>query len=230
MRSLIYIVIILLSITVIEAAVPKKTIEAVSDLYRYTNGWSWRNQQNWLTGDPCENSWFGVTCDARKTQILKIELSNNNLNGFLTNTIDSISSFITVLDLSSNELKGSLPKEIRKLTTLKTLDLSDNKLIGTIPSELNNLASLTTLLLDHNRFTCVDDKFKPTVTTCDLSVNFFQCADKKCPWRKLYREGAGVCALPCGNVFGNSTQNPLIRGQVPRAAPPPKRPRVFPTF
>ena len=35
---------------------------ALVDFYKATHGIRWRRSQSWLTGDPCENSWYGVTC------------------------------------------------------------------------------------------------------------------------------------------------------------------------
>ena len=32
------------------------------DLYHATNGPKWRNNSNWLNGDPCKQSWKGVDC------------------------------------------------------------------------------------------------------------------------------------------------------------------------
>ena len=31
-------------------------------IFNTTNGVSWRNSTNWGTGDPCANSWFGISC------------------------------------------------------------------------------------------------------------------------------------------------------------------------
>ena len=35
---------------------------ALVDIYFATNGQQWLNNANWMDGDPCLNSWFGVTC------------------------------------------------------------------------------------------------------------------------------------------------------------------------
>ena len=36
-------------------------------LYAATNGAEWTNNENWLVGDPCDNKWFGITCDGSHT-------------------------------------------------------------------------------------------------------------------------------------------------------------------
>ena len=59
------------------------TLSALSALYVGTAGsTSWASNANWMNGDPCDNSWFGVTCS---------------------------SGDVTQLDLNSNKLKGALP-------------------------------------------------------------------------------------------------------------------------
>ena len=41
-------------------------------LYNSTDGDNWRDNDNWLVGDPCINDWHGVYCDANDTQIEKL--------------------------------------------------------------------------------------------------------------------------------------------------------------
>jgi hypothetical protein len=43
------------------AATPQQIL-ALEELYNSTNGPSWINSTNWLEGDPCSNSWFGINC------------------------------------------------------------------------------------------------------------------------------------------------------------------------
>ena len=54
------------------------------------------------------------------------------------------------LQLNSNMLTGSIPTEIRDLTSLEALDLEDNSLSGAIPTELGSLSNLTDLDLSGN--------------------------------------------------------------------------------
>ena len=62
-----------------------------------TNGANWTNNQNWLIGQPCENSWFGISCQPP------------GCHG--DETIDNGPCVITDLDLGSNGLRQSLDQQ-----------------------------------------------------------------------------------------------------------------------
>lgn len=66
--------------------------------------------------------------------ITVIELSNNNISGFLTPSVSSCRSLYK-MDLAGNIIAGGVPETLAKLPHLKVLDLSDNSLAGSIPSD-----------------------------------------------------------------------------------------------
>jgi hypothetical protein len=45
---------------------------ALVDLYISTNGPAWGYSFNWMSGDPCAQEWFGVTCDAENAAVVKL--------------------------------------------------------------------------------------------------------------------------------------------------------------
>ena len=45
------------------ATVPSSERQALVDFYTSLRGQNWVGKNNWLSGDPCENSWAGVTCE-----------------------------------------------------------------------------------------------------------------------------------------------------------------------
>ena len=45
-----------------QAYVSAATLATMTELYAATAGHQWVNAFNWLTGDPCANSWFGLSC------------------------------------------------------------------------------------------------------------------------------------------------------------------------
>ena len=87
--------------------------EALVALYESTGGLTeesgWREDGGWLEGDPCEDAWFGVTCD-------------------------SVTGSVTELNLVFNYLTGTIPTEIGNLQALVELDLEGNDLTGAIPT------------------------------------------------------------------------------------------------
>ncbi|XP_041018956.1 receptor like protein 21-like [Juglans microcarpa x Juglans regia] len=61
-----------------------------------------------------------------------------------------ILDYMAGLDLSCNKLTGGIPKELGKLSSIRSLNLSYNQLTGSIPEEFSSLASIESLDLSHN--------------------------------------------------------------------------------
>jgi Leucine-rich repeat (LRR) protein len=121
---------------------------ALVDLYNSTNGDSWTNNTNWLSGPI--NIWYGVTVSGGR--VTRLNLYSNNLSGTIPSSIGNLTS-LTLLFLRSNNLTGSIPSSIGNLTNLTGLDLADNQLTGSIPSSIGNLTNLTGLDLADNQLT-----------------------------------------------------------------------------
>jgi Leucine-rich repeat (LRR) protein len=103
--------------------IPTPECKALVKFYNSTGGDQWDDNTGWhKTQTPC--NWYGVTCQ---------------------------SGHVKKLELSSNQLSGFLPKKIARLKELQTLDLSYNQLEGFI-STLEKLENLKTLLLNNNEF------------------------------------------------------------------------------
>lgn len=131
-----------------EETTPPIQREALVDLYNSTNGPGWTDSTNWLVGDPCVDSWYGVTCD-QSENITKIELHQNNLVGTIPASLGNL-SHLRGLFLRSNQLSGSIPPELEGVTGLITLLLGSNQLTGNIPPELGDIATLYWLGLENN--------------------------------------------------------------------------------
>ena len=131
------------------AAVPSSERDALVALYYNTNGPDWTTSTNWLTGDPCVDSWYGVTCNLTGS-ITEIDLYENQLSGSILASLSDFSS-LKKLNLSYNQLIGAVPPVLGNLTNLQILYLGDNQLSGTIPDTLGNLTSLDDLELENNQ-------------------------------------------------------------------------------
>jgi hypothetical protein len=81
-----------------------------------------------------------------------IELVNVGLSGTIPTEIRWLST-LTMLDLRENGLVGTLPTELGSLSALTFLGLGGNKLSGPVPKELGSLTALTFLSLEKNQLT-----------------------------------------------------------------------------
>ena len=127
-----------------EGPVATDTI-ALMALYNSTDSANWTTKNNWGSSLTLAN-WDGVTTDA-DGRVTDLELDDNNLVGTLPSELRSLTS-LTSLMLSENKLSGNIPN-LSGLSQLEHLDLGDNQLNGTIPN-LGSLTNLRELHLDHN--------------------------------------------------------------------------------
>ncbi len=45
---------------------PTSQRQALVDLYHTTSGSRWTSSDRWLNGDPCDDSWKGITCSGTR--------------------------------------------------------------------------------------------------------------------------------------------------------------------
>jgi Leucine-rich repeat (LRR) protein len=88
-----------------------------------------------------------------KTDIQRLDLSNNNLGGSLQAEVRQLQS-LKVLNLNNNHFAG-VPAEIGQLKNLEELNLSNNQITG-LPYELGNLSNLKVLNLRGNNYSRAD--------------------------------------------------------------------------
>ena len=111
----------------LDPAVPADQVEitqryVLNTIYYSSTGDEWTAKNGWTTAsdicdDKASKSWFGITC--KNQQVTFIELGDNNL-------------------------VGTIPSEIRGLSTLKKYDVNKNTLYGAIPTTIGQLTSLGT--------------------------------------------------------------------------------------
>ncbi|KAE8719967.1 Protein STRUBBELIG-RECEPTOR FAMILY 6 [Hibiscus syriacus] len=126
-------------------------------------GWAASN------GDPCGQSWKGVTCS--NTRVIEIKLSNLGLSGTMGYSLQSLTS-LKELDLSHNNLAGDIPYNIPP--NLQRLNLESNQFTGGVPYSISQMPSLQYLNLAHNQLqNALSDMFwsLSSLSTLDLSFN-----------------------------------------------------------
>ena len=123
-------------------------MQPLVNLYNATNGPSWKNKTNWLTGNnPC--NWFGVSCNA-DSRVIGINLGYNNLNGTLPASLGNLSELQRLIIFTEPLVSGTLPASLGNLSKLQLLEIEYTQISGSIPESLGNLKQLTQLFLAKN--------------------------------------------------------------------------------
>ncbi|CAL4924729.1 unnamed protein product [Urochloa decumbens] len=130
--------------------------------------------QGWKAsgGDPCSESWQGITCSG--SSVTAIKLPGLGLSGNLAYNMNTMDSLVE-LDMSQNSLGGgqqiqyNLPNK-----KLERLNLAGNQFSGAVPYSISTMPKLQYLNLNHNQLSGdITDIFSnlPSLTTVDLSSN-----------------------------------------------------------
>ncbi|XP_059287362.1 protein STRUBBELIG-RECEPTOR FAMILY 6-like isoform X2 [Lycium ferocissimum] len=123
-------------------------------------------------GDPCGESWTGITCSGNN--VTEIKISGLGLSGSLGSQLDSLKS-VTNFDISNNNMgsqlpyqlppnvqrlnlansgfSGGLPYSISQMTSLQYLNVSHNQIQGSVVVSFNSLSALNTLDFSFNSMT-----------------------------------------------------------------------------
>jgi hypothetical protein len=111
-------------------------------LFYTTGGASWFNSSGWLTDDTA-CAWNGIRCDRFSQRVEEIDLSENNMSGFIPNEVGMIPTLVS-LWLRRNKLTGNVPSlALGAMPSLSILYLDQNNLNGTISVDLAASSSLS---------------------------------------------------------------------------------------
>ncbi|KAI4372305.1 hypothetical protein MLD38_010551 [Melastoma candidum] len=146
-------------------------VQALQGLYSSLNSPS--QLTNWKSsgGDPCTESWKGVTCVG--SSVVSIQLSGLSLSGSMGYSSDNLKS-LGVLDLSNNNMTGQIPYQLPP--NLTSLNLGGNNFTGNLPYSMSTMYSLNYLNVTHNSLSQpLQDFFSNlgNLSTMDLSFNSF---------------------------------------------------------
>ena len=126
---------------------PVSDQEVLALLHGVAGGAEWKDDRNWLSGQPLEE-WTGVeTNDVGR--VVALRLPRNDLEGRIPPQLGYLDQ-LRELDLSGNRLEGSIPSQLGSLSSLTALNLSQNELEGPIPARLGDLSNLSQLFLYAN--------------------------------------------------------------------------------
>ncbi|MCF8359092.1 MAG: T9SS type A sorting domain-containing protein [Prolixibacteraceae bacterium] len=118
---------------------------ALVALYHSTNGASWDDNTNWLTGPL--STWYGVT--VRGGRVTKIWMERNNVTGQLPTEIGDLTA-LDSLNLGNNDINFTLPVELWNLTEMQVLYLYNNSFSDTMPAQIGYLTKIKKLSLAGN--------------------------------------------------------------------------------
>lgn len=118
--------------------------ETLELLYEAVGGAEWKDDENWLSGQPL-GEWTGVETDT-VGRVVALRLPRNDLAGRLPPQLGYLDQ-LRELDLSGNRLEGPIPAQLGDLSNLTLLNLGENELEGPIPPRLGDLTDLSQLLL-----------------------------------------------------------------------------------
>ncbi|KAL3820751.1 hypothetical protein ACJIZ3_006656 [Penstemon smallii] len=156
---------------VVGATTDQNDVQGLQVLYTSLNSPSQLTGWNASGGDPCGESWRGVTCQG--SSVVSIQIPGLGLIGTMGYLLNNLMSLKT-LDLSGNNIHDSIPYQLP--LNLTSLNLASNNLTGNLPYSISTMGSLTYLNISRNGLSqAIGDMFAnhSTLSTLDLSFNNF---------------------------------------------------------
>ncbi|KAJ3679076.1 hypothetical protein LUZ60_017087 [Juncus effusus] len=161
-------IVILAQILVVQSNTDSSDVQALGVLYTSLN--SPAQLTNWAPsgGDPCGNSWKGISCSG--SSVISIQLNGLGLNGTLGYSLNNLLSLRT-LDLSGNNMHDTVPYQMPP--NLTYLNLAGNKFTGNLPYSISEMASLNYLNLSQNSLSQeIGDLFGNLKALSELDFSF----------------------------------------------------------
>ncbi|KAJ4982478.1 hypothetical protein NE237_033315 [Protea cynaroides] len=146
-------------------------VQALQVLYTSLNSPSQLTGWKSSGGDPCGESWKGLTCEG--SAVVSVVVPGLGLSGTMGYLLSDLLSLKT-LDLSDNNIHDSIPFQLPP--NLTSLNLASNNLSGNLPYSFSNMVALDYLNLSHNSLSQSIGDFcakLQALSALDLSFNNF---------------------------------------------------------
>ncbi|XP_009135627.1 protein STRUBBELIG-RECEPTOR FAMILY 8 [Brassica rapa] len=191
-RAMLLVLLVLFTaISVVRCVTDPSDVQALQVLYTSLNSPSQLTNWNNGGGDPCGESWKGITCEG--SAVVSIDISDLGVSGTLGYLLSDLMSLrkldvsgnsihdtlpyqlppnLTSLNLARNNLSGNLPYSISAMGSLSYMNVSGNSLSMSVGDIFAGLKSLSTLDLSHNNFS--GDLPSSLSTLSQLSVLYVQ--------------------------------------------------------
>ncbi|KAA8541512.1 hypothetical protein F0562_022664 [Nyssa sinensis] len=157
------------TITLVHSKTNAPEVSALNIMYSSLNSPSKLDGWKSSGGDPCGDSWKGITCSG--SSVTEIDLSDFGLSGSMGYQLSGLTS-VTYFDMSKNNLKGDIPYQLPP--NALHIDLSENGFTGGVPYSICLMKGLKYLNLAHNQLNGqLSDMFGqlPKLDELDLSFN-----------------------------------------------------------
>ncbi|CAH2078296.1 unnamed protein product [Thlaspi arvense] len=157
--------------SVVRCVTDPSDVQALQVLYTSLNSPS--QLTNWKNGggDPCGESWKGITCEG--SAVVSIDMSDLGVSGTLGYLLSDLMS-LRKLDVSGNNIHDTLPYQLPP--NLTSLNLARNNFSGNLPYSISAMGSLSFMNVSGNSLSMsIGDIFADhkSLSTLDLSHNNF---------------------------------------------------------
>ncbi|KAE7995358.1 hypothetical protein FH972_000167 [Carpinus fangiana] len=172
LTELVLLALIFVSLPLARATTNPSDVQPLQVLYTSLNSPS--KLTNWKSsgGDPCGESWKGITCEG--SAVVSIQISGLGLNGTMGYSLADLKS-LRKFDLSDNGIHDTIPYQLPP--NLTSLNLAGNNLTGNLPYSFSTMVSLSYLNMSRNSLSqSIGDVFANNLvrlSTLDLSFNNF---------------------------------------------------------
>ncbi|KAL9228462.1 hypothetical protein vseg_004044 [Gypsophila vaccaria] len=146
-----------------------KDASALNTMYSSMNSPSQLTGWTASAGDPCAQSWKGITCSG--SRVTKLKIPNLGLTGTIGYSLQNMDA-LTDFDISHNNFGGTVPYNLP--TNVLRLNLASCNFNGAVPYSITTMKSLQELDLSQNQFNGqlgVDFSQLSSLTSMDLSDN-----------------------------------------------------------
>ncbi|XP_039142388.1 protein STRUBBELIG-RECEPTOR FAMILY 8 [Dioscorea cayenensis subsp. rotundata] len=165
---LLLVALLVILVPLLEAVTDDTDVQALGVLYGSLNNppqlSGWRSDG----GDPCGESWKGVSCAG--SAVTSIQVSGLGLNGTLGYLLSNLFSLRT-FDISDNDIHDGIPYQLPP--NLTHLNLASNSFTGNLPYSISTMTSLIYFNASHNTLSqSIGDLFLNLENLSDLDLSF----------------------------------------------------------
>ncbi|KAK4413710.1 protein STRUBBELIG-RECEPTOR FAMILY 6 [Sesamum alatum] len=142
---------------------------ALNILYTSLNSPQQLTKWNASGGNPCGESWKGITCSG--SRVTEINISGLGLSGNMGYQLDKLTS-VTTFDISNNNLVNQIPYQLPP--NVQRLNLAGNGFTAGLPYSISQMTSLKYLNISHNQIqgqVTVPFTSLTALSTLDFSFN-----------------------------------------------------------